>query len=129
SRRWRRWWRPRDSGRPSGHYSALLAQTERPETDRGRSMPMKANRILPLLMPLALVLGASPAAWAQAKSKDLSLGEAVSRAQQETNGQVLTPQGHVRVMTIPASGGDSIRPTSPSTRNPPARRPGGKEKH
>ncbi|OOG44515.1 hypothetical protein B0E52_07160 [Rhodanobacter sp. C06] len=110
-------------------------------------MPMKANRILPLLMPLALVLGASPAAWAQAKSKDLSLGEAVSRAQQETNGQVLsadsvrrdrrteyrvkvlTPQGHVRVMTIPASGGDSIRPTSPSTRNPPARRPGGKEKH
>ena len=110
-------------------------------------MPMKANRILPLLAPLALLLalGADPAA-AQARSKDLSLGEAVSRAQQETNGQVLsadsvrrdrrteyrikvlTPQGHVRVMTIPASG-DSARPPSPSTRNPPARRPGGKEKH
>jgi len=112
-------------------------------------MPMKANRILPWLAPLALLLtlGASPAAWAQARPKDLSLSEAVSRAQQETNGQVLsadsvrrdrrteyrikvlTPQGHVRVMTIPASGGDSIRPTSPSTRNPPARRNGGKEKH
>ena len=111
-------------------------------------MAMKAHRILPLFAPLALTLtlGASPAAWAQAKPKDLSLGEAVSRAQQETNGQVLsadsvrrdrrteyrikvlTPQGHVRVMTIPASG-DSARPPSPSTRNPPARRPGGKEKH
>ncbi|HKR77333.1 MAG TPA: PepSY domain-containing protein, partial [Rhodanobacter sp.] len=87
---------------------------------------MKANRILPLLAPLALLLalGANPAA-AQARPKDLSLGEAVSRAQQETNGQVLsadsvrrdrrteyrikvlTPQGHVRVMTIPANGGDS----------------------
>ncbi|WP_426662886.1 PepSY domain-containing protein [Rhodanobacter aciditrophus] len=110
---------------------------------------MKAHRILPLLAPLALALalGASPAASAQAKSKDLSLGDAVTRVQQETDGQVLsaearhydrrteyrikvlTPQGHVRVMTIPASGGDNIRPSVPSTRNPPARRAGGKEKH
>ena len=108
---------------------------------------MKVHRILPLLAPLALALGASPAA-AQARPGDLSLGEAVTRAQQETSGQVLsaesvrrdrrteyrikvlTPQGHVRVMTIPAgAGGDSIRPPSPSPRIPPARRAGGKEKH
>lgn len=112
-------------------------------------MPMKAYRILPLLAPLALALGVSPAASAQvrAKSTDLSLGEAVNQVQQQTNGQVLsaesrrwdrrteyrikvlTPQGHVRVMTIPASGGDNARPLPPSTRNPPARRAGGKEKH
>lgn len=111
-------------------------------------MPMKANRIPLLLAPLALLLalGASPVA-AQTAPKDLSLDEAVNQAQQETNGQVLsansvrrdrrteyrikvlTPQGHVRVMTIPASGGDSARPSSPSTRNPPGRRAGGKEKH
>jgi len=110
---------------------------------------MKVYRILPLLALLALALGMSPAAAAaQAKSTDLSLGEAVTRVQQETNGQVLsaetrrydrrteyrikvlTPQGHVRVVTIPASNGDSARPPSPSTRNPPARRAGGsKEKH
>ena len=108
---------------------------------------MKVYRFLPLFALLAPALGLSPAASAQARPKDLSLGEAVGRAQQETNGQVLsadsvrrdrrteyrikvlTPQGHVRVMTIPASGGDSARPPSPSTRNPPARRAGGKEKH
>jgi hypothetical protein len=111
-------------------------------------MPMKAYRILPLLAPLALALGASPAASAQAtRSADLSLGDAVSRAQQETNGQVLsaesrhfdrrteyrikvlTPQGHVRVLNIPASGGDNARPALPSPRNPPGRRAGGKERH
>ena len=53
---------------------------------------MKAYRILPLLVPLALMLGASPAALAQARSGDLSLGEAVTRAQQETNGQVLSAE-------------------------------------
>lgn len=108
---------------------------------------MKVQRILPLLASLALALGASPAASAQAKVKDLSLGDAVSRVQQETSGQVLsaetrrfdrrteyrikvlTSQGHVRVMTIPASDGDNVRSPSPSTRNPPARRAGGKEKH
>ncbi len=107
---------------------------------------MKAYRILPLLVPLALLLGASPAALAQARSGDLSLGEAVTRAQQETNGQVLsaesvrrdrrteyrikvlTPEGHVRLMSIPATGED-VRPSSPSPRNPPGRRAGGKEKH
>jgi hypothetical protein len=108
---------------------------------------MKIHRILPLLAPLALALGISPAAVAQAKPGDLSLGEAVNKAQQETSGQVLsaesvrrdrrteyrikvlTPQGHVRVMTIPAATGDSMRPPSPSPRTPPARRAGGKEKH
>lgn len=109
---------------------------------------MKACRIHPLLASLMLVLGVSPLASAQARSTGLSLGEAVKRAQQETHGQVLsaeslrrdrrteyrikvlTPQGHVRVVTIPASGGDSSRPPFPSTRNPPARHAGGsKEKH
>jgi hypothetical protein len=108
---------------------------------------MKACRILPLLASLTLALGASPAASAQARSTGLSLDEAVTRAQQETNGQVLsaesrhfdrrteyrikvlTPQGHVRVMTIRATGDDNTRPPSPSPRNPPGRRAGGKERH
>ena len=109
---------------------------------------MKACRILPLLALLALALGACPAlAQSRGKSADLSLGEAVSKVQQETDGQVLsaesrrwdrrteyrikvlTPEGHVRVMTIPATGGDNARMSNPPIRNPPVRRAGGKEKH
>ena len=108
---------------------------------------MKACRTLPLLASLTLALGASPAASAQARSTDLSLGDAVTRAQQETNGQVLsaesrhfdrrteyrikvlTPEGHVRLMTIPASGGEGFRLPVQPNRNPSGRRAGGKEKH
>ena len=115
---------------------------------------MNAHRILPLFASLALALSASPAAYAQAQEKpgELSLDQAVNRAQQETNGQVLsaesrrwdrrteyrikvlTPEGHVRVMTIPASSGNSVRLSSPPnrippTRTPPAHRAGSKERH
>lgn len=106
---------------------------------------MKAFRTSLLLT--ALLLGTGPA-WAQSQAKpgDLSLGDAVTRVQQETSGQVLsaesrrwdrrteyrikvlTPEGHVRVMTVPASG-NGARSAPPSPRNPPARHLGGKEKH
>lgn len=103
---------------------------------------MKTRRILPLLVPLALGLGPAMA-QTRAKPADLSLGEAVSQVQRETQGQVLsaesrrydrrteyrikvlTPQGHVRMMTIPANTG----PTAPSNRNPSGRHAGAKEKH
>lgn len=111
-------------------------------------MTMKTRRSLLLLAPLALGMGAAMA-QTQGKPAELSLGEAVSRAQHETKGQVLsaesrrferrteyrikvlTPQGHVQVMTIPAtSGGENFRPApAPSTRNQPGRRAGVKEKH
>ncbi|MBD8873332.1 hypothetical protein [Rhodanobacter sp. DHB23] len=111
---------------------------------------MKTRRILPLLAPLALALGMSPAfaqAQAQAKPGDLSLGEAVNKAKLESKGQVLsaesrhydrrteyrikvlTPEGHVQVMNIPSSGSDSIRQSAQPNRNPSGRRAGGKERH
>lgn len=101
---------------------------------------MKTRRILPLLVLLALCLGQ---ATAQTRASPLTLGEAVSQVQQETQGQVLsaesrryerrteyrikvlTPQGHVRMMTIPANAG----PAAPSNRNPSGRHAGAKEKH
>jgi hypothetical protein len=112
-------------------------------------MTMKTRRILLLLpVPLALALGVGPAmAQAQGKQSELSLGEAVSRAQHETRGQVLsaesrhydrrteyhikvlTPAGHVRIMTIPANGGDNFRQPAQPNRNPAGRRAGVKEKH
>lgn len=107
---------------------------------------MKAPCTISRWLPLLLALGTGPAlAQSQPRPGELSLGDAVTRVQQETSGQVLsaesrrwdrrteyrikvlTPEGHVRVMTVPASG-NGAHPGSPSTRNPPARRPGGKEK-
>ncbi len=103
---------------------------------------MKTRHILPLLVPL--VLGLSPAmAQTRARPSELSLGEAVNQVQRETRGQVLsaesrrwdrrteyrikvlTPQGHVKVMTIPAN----ARPTTPPNRNPYGRHAGTKERH
>ena len=103
---------------------------------------MKTRRILPLLALLAL--GLSPAmAQSRARPAELSLGEAVTQVQQETRGQVLsaearrwdrrteyrikvlTPQGHVKVMTIPANAGSA----TPFNRNPYGRRAGTKERH
>jgi len=108
-------------------------------------MTMKTRHLL-LLAPLALALGIGPA-MAQ-KQGELSLGEAVSRAQHETRGQVLsaesrhydrrteyrikvlTPEGHVQVMTIPANGAvEGFRQPVQPNRNPPGRRAGGKERH
>lgn len=110
---------------------------------------MKTRRTLLLLAPLALALGLGPTlAHAQGKQPELSLGEAVGRVQHQTRGQVLsaepqrrygrteyrikvlTPEGHVQVMTIPATGGGGNRPAPvPSIRNQPGRRAGVKEKH
>ncbi|MBD8898910.1 hypothetical protein [Rhodanobacter sp. DHG33] len=112
-------------------------------------MTTKTRRTLLLLAPLALALGMSPAIVRaqQGKPSELSLGEAVSRAQHESRGQVLsaesrhydrrteyhikvlTPEGHVRMMTIPANGGEGFRQPVQPNRNPPGRRAGGKEKH
>lgn len=111
-------------------------------------MKTKNRCILLLLAPLALGTGPAMAQAQRGKQAELSLGEAVSRAQHETQGQVLsaesrrferrteyrikvlTPQGHVQVMTIPATGGENFRPAPiPSTHNPPGRRAGVKEKH
>ncbi len=103
---------------------------------------MKTRHILPLV--LLLVLALSPAmAQTRAKPTELSLGEAVSQVQRETRGQVLsaesrrwdrrteyrikvlTPQGHVKVMTILAN----ARPITPPNRNPYGRHAGTKERH
>lgn len=99
---------------------------------------------------LVLALVASPVAAAQPPARvasDLSLDQAVTRVQKETSGQVLsaesrrwdrrteyrikvlTPEGHVRVMTVPAGNGESARPAASASRMPPARHVGGKERH
>lgn len=110
---------------------------------------MNTQRFTMYLTGLALLLTASTAAAAPPArpASDLSLDQAVTRVQKETSGQVLsaesrrwdrrteyrikvlTPEGHVRVMTVPATGGEAPRPAAPATRMPPARHTGGKEKH
>lgn len=47
---------------------------------------------------------------------------------QEYRIKVLTPDGHVKVMAVPSEGGRSSQSTQ-STKNPPVRRAGRKEKH
>ncbi|WP_240732398.1 PepSY domain-containing protein [Dyella terrae] len=95
---------------------------------------------------LLLLLGAF-SAFAQAVEPSMSLEEAVNQVQQETQGKilsastvrrgrnafehrikVLTPNGHVRVVTVNTDAAKS--PSSPdSTKNPAGNGEGNKEKH
>jgi len=95
---------------------------------------------------LATAIGVS----AQSEEPSVSMDQAVLKVQQDTSGKVLsaephrmgrrleyrikvlTPQGHVRVMAVPAdeSKGSTYTPVfTPSFKNPPGRNPGTKERH
>jgi len=85
-------------------------------------------------------------ASAPSTAREVTLDQAVSQVQADTRGQVLsaeprnigrrseyrikvlTPAGHVRVVVVPSESGKSPAPTM-STKNPPGRHAGNKEKH
>ncbi|BBD79475.1 PepSY domain-containing protein [Aerosticca soli] len=90
---------------------------------------------------LILVLPALAGTAAHAARQELSLEQAVAHVQQESGGtilsadtqhrgrrveyriKVLTPDGHVRVLAVPADG------SAESTKSPAGNGAGGKEKH
>ena len=107
-------------------------------------MTTHKNFILALF--ISLCTGVSGAALAQAAGSAVTLDQAVLKVQQETGGKVLaakqrgighrqeyrikvlTPDGHVREMAVSSEA--SKNPVStPSTKNPPGKNPGSKEKH
>jgi len=107
-------------------------------------MTTHKNFILALL--LWLLMGAVATVAAQSAEPALTLDQAVLKVQQETGGKVLsakqrgighrqeyrikvlTPDGHVREMAVSSEA--SKNPVStPSTKNPPGKNPGSKEKH
>ena len=103
------------------------------------------KNFIPALL-IWLLMGAVATAAAQSAEPALTLDQAVLKVQQETGGKVLsaeqrgvgrrqeyrikvlTPEGHVRVMAVSSEA--SKNPVStPSTKNPPGKNPGSKEKH
>jgi hypothetical protein len=99
------------------------------------------------ILVLLLSWGAGTAAMAAAPPSEpaVTLDQAVLRVQQDTGGKVLsaeprrighrleyrvkvlTPNGHVKVMAVSSEA--SKNPATPSTKNPPAKNAGSKEKH
>ena len=112
-------------------------------------MTTHKNFIPVLLVSLLVFLLSGVTATASAQSPTapaLTLDQAVVKVQQETGGKVLsakqrgigrrqeyrikvlTPDGHVREMVVSSEA--SKNPVStPSTKNPPGKNPGSKEKH
>lgn len=108
------------------------------------------KKFIPVLL-LSLWLGVVAAASAQLPESTVTLDQAVLQVQQETGGKVLsaeprrigrrleyrvkvlTPEGHVRVMAISSDASKNPVPQSKmpnqSTKNPPSRTMGSKEKH
>lgn len=96
-----------------------------------------------MLASLGTLVGAL--ASAQSAAPKLTLDQAVSRVQTDTGGKVLsaeprhigrrseysikvlTPAGHVRVVVVPSESGKNPS-AAQSTKNPPGRHPGNKEK-
>ena len=107
-------------------------------------MPTNKNFISVLLA--SLWLGVAAAASAQSAEPPVTLNQAVQKVQQDTGGRVLsaepysvdhktryfikvlTPDGHVQKLVVPSEQGRNPA-TTQSTKNPPVKRAGGKEKH
>lgn len=107
-------------------------------------MPTHKNFITLLLISLSMP--ATMTVSAQSPSPAVSLDEAVLGVQQETGGRVLsaephfighklkyiikvlTPEGHVRKLVVSSDAGKNPA-SGQSTKNPPGKRAGGKEKH
>jgi hypothetical protein len=103
------------------------------------------KNFIPALL-IWLSMGILAAASAQSTEPAMTLDQAVLKVQQDTGGKVLsakqrgighrqeyrikvlTPEGHVREMAVSSEA--SKNPVStPSTKNPPGKNPGSKEKH
>jgi hypothetical protein len=102
------------------------------------------KNFIPALL-ISLVVGASGLAVAQSAESTVTLDQAVLQVQQETGGKVLsaeqrgvgrrqeyrikvlTADGHVRVMVVSSESGKNPS-SAQSTKNPPAKNAGRKEK-
>jgi|ERR1700728_2341344 hypothetical protein len=103
------------------------------------------KKFIPVLLA-SLWLGAVATASAQTVEPPVTLNQAVLKVQQETGGRVLsaepysmdhklnysikvlTPNGHVQKLLVPSDASRNPA-TGQSTKNPPARHAGSKEKH
>jgi predicted S18 family serine protease len=99
-----------------------------------------------LLPSLILLVAVAAPAVAQTAPPTITLDQAAIQVQQDTGGKilsadsrkigrrleyrikVLTPEGHVQVMAISSEPSKNPAPTS-STKNPPGKSTGSKEKH
>jgi hypothetical protein len=108
-------------------------------------MTTHKNFITALLISLGLGLGLAGTVAAQSAAPTVTLDQAVSQVQQDTGGKVLsaesrrigrrleyrikvlTPDGHVKVMAVSSEPGKNSSSTQ-STKNPPAKNAGRKEK-
>jgi hypothetical protein len=106
---------------------------------------MTTHKSFILALFISLFAGASGTALAQS-AKSVTLDQAVLEVQQNTGGKVLsaeqrgvghrqeyrikvlTPDGHVKVMVVSSESGKNPA-SGQSTKNPPAKRAGSKEKH
>ena len=106
---------------------------------------MKTNKKFTLTLLASTLLGTTAWASAQSAPVEVTLDQAVSQVQRETNGKVLsaephrmgrrqeyrikvlTPEGHVKVMAVPSTSNKSPASSS-SIKNSPARHAGSKEK-
>jgi hypothetical protein len=95
---------------------------------------------------LPLLFGVGGRSWAQVAKPSLTLDQAVLKVQRDTGGtilsaeqreerrglryfiKVLTPDGHVQKLVISSEAGKNPA-SSRSTKNPPGRHAGSKEKH
>lgn len=102
------------------------------------------KNFIPALL-ISLSVGVAGAAAAQSAPPAVTLDQAVLQVQQDTGGKVLsaesrrigrrleyrvkvlTPEGHVKVMAVSSEPGKNP-PSTQSTKNPPAKNAGRKEK-
>jgi hypothetical protein len=105
---------------------------------------MTTNHHWKIALPVSLLLGVMSSSSAQTTPPAITLDQAVLQVQHDTGGKVLsadprrigrrleyrikvlTPEGHVQVMAISSEPGKN--PTQ-STKNPPGKNAGSKEKH
>ena len=121
--------------------ATLVAMQSLVERAMSRSMNKTFIRIL--LASLGLLVGTL--AWAQSEVRKVTLDQAVLQVQADTRGKVLsaeprhigrrseyrikvlTPTGHVRVVVVPSESAKNPASTR-SSKNPPGRQAGNKEK-
>ncbi|HEY0198161.1 MAG TPA: hypothetical protein VGC19_06410 [Rhodanobacter sp.] len=107
---------------------------------------MNTNHKRNFALPVALLMGVAGPISAQTAPPTVTLDQAVIQVQQDTGGKVLsadprrigrrleyrikvlTPEGHVQVMAISSEPSKNSVSTS-STKNPPGKTAGSKEKH
>ena len=133
--------------RSSGHYSARVPQYgASAEIPSGTPHGTMGSKLLASMVVAGWLVAGTAAAQSSPSQSGLSLDQAVVQVQQRVGGKVLsaeprhigrrveyrikvlTPEGHVRVMAV-SSDASKNPASSQSTKNPPVKNAGSKEKH